>query len=167
MSEIDFTAALARLLTDGRLRDAFAVDPVATLDSLGVPATEQDAFRQLNPADLEFQARVLLHKRFEQIRSWLPSVCRRLDDAAWPMFEKFARTRPPGNATSEALEFACSTGADRNCSELHRLRFITGSQRWSLAGVPDLPIRGRSRRGLQLLLRRGEQWRELAIYFGL
>ena len=64
MAAIDFITALGRVLQDGALRDAFALDPLALARRLDLRERDQPLFLQLDPADLEFQARVLVRKRF-------------------------------------------------------------------------------------------------------
>ena len=83
---IDFVTALGRVLHDGSLRDAFVADPVAFVRGLGLAEADRDRFLRLVPADLEFQARVLLRKRFVLVRDILPRTCENLGDEAWPEF---------------------------------------------------------------------------------
>src|SRR5580658_6887219 len=107
MPVIDFTAALGRLLRDGALRDALAADPRALVARLGVRASDQPALLQLAPDDLEFQARVLLRKRFDSLRRILPETCARLGDEAWSSFYSYARLEWPSGddpATLDACE---------------------------------------------------------------
>src|SRR5947209_20154994 len=76
----DFITTLGRLLRDGNLRDAFAANAAATADFLGLSDAERSAFLSLKPDDLEFQARVLLRKRFEAVQRLLPLTCASLGE---------------------------------------------------------------------------------------
>src|SRR5687767_8469200 len=94
---IDFVTALGRVLCNGGLRDAFATDLVAVVWQIGLRESDRQAFLQLWPADLEFQANILLRKRFDVIRRTLPRTCRNLGRDAWLEFQPFARpSRPLG-----------------------------------------------------------------------
>ena len=170
MAGIDFTTALARLLSDGRSRDSFAEDGAAWLDEFAVHGPDRAALLQLATTDLEFQARVLLHKRFEQVQTWLPVTCQRLGAEAWPCFVAYARDRAPRDACVEAHgfityvdEYSPQTSSG---SEANRLRFVA-SPRWLHVVVVDDLLVGRiSRRAIQILVRWRDGWREFALYVG-
>ena len=74
MEEIDFITALGRWLRDGRLRDAFAVNPQTVAEQIKLTANDWPGFLQLRAADLEFQARILLRKRFDLVQQLLPET---------------------------------------------------------------------------------------------
>ena len=175
MSAIDFITALGRLLRDGAARDAFAANPFAVAERFGVRAEERVRFAALAPADLEFQASVLLRKRFGDVRRVLPATCARLGVTAWLTFHDFARSRWPcgsGAQLREADEF-CLHLNERAPQTLYRhewnrLRFAMGDAWLVVHWVRCLPIHHHSRRGLQVLLRgRGGRWREWMVYAGL
>jgi hypothetical protein len=173
LSEIDFTTALGRLLQDGSLRDAFATDPTRTLQQMDVRAADRAALQGLAPADLEFQARVLLRKRFDLTRALIPLTCARMGDRAWDSFAGFARAQPPEKtepARRDALRFCEFHISQPNIvfgSELNRLRFVLNGARFALHWVPDQPINGRPRSGLQILWRRTDRkTRETFLYCG-
>jgi hypothetical protein len=48
---------------------------------------------------------------------------------------------------------------------MNRLRFHTGRQPLAVHFVHDLRVRGRPRRAVQLLVRRGRGWSEFALHF--
>jgi hypothetical protein len=133
------------------------------------------AFVRLPPADLESQANVLLHKRYEVIRRVLPVTCARLGDAAWQTFKEYARTHWPPNgplALSDAGAFCDFLGARSpdtpSRSEWNRILFARRGRLFSASFVPDVPIGERTHFGIQILLRSGKHgWRELTIYFCL
>ena len=166
---IDFVTALGRVLHDGSLRDAFVADPVAFVRGLGLMETDRDRFLRLVPADLEFQARVLLRKRFVLVRDVLPRTCENLGDDAWPEFLRHGRAVAPrsGAQTAEdAFGFSlhlmdCRPGA--LCPvEFNRCRFVREGSRIALHLVPS-PRRARLP-SIQVLFRRGpRRWREWRV----
>lgn len=175
MAAIDFETALARLLRDGFLRDAFAKDPILLAKQIGVRDTDFQTLVSLPPADLEFQANVLLHKRYDEIRRVLPVTCRRLGNGAWPSFKEYGRSHWPQHvpvALCDARAF-CGflrvTNPAALCrSEENRIVFAGSDKRFSLSLVPDLPRRQKSYFGIQLFFRsRTRGWREVAVCFCL
>lgn len=172
---IDFTIALARLLRDGALRDRFAADPEVILQAMDVEEGDWASLRQLSVQDLEYQAEILLRKRLDKVRAFLPSTCARLKDAAVPIFLQYARTSWPeegslGWKDAEGfLAFLQSHSPESiSRSDAYRVAFLKGDRSRELHWSNDLWIRGRSRRGLQIL-RRTElgNLRESAVYLGL
>jgi hypothetical protein len=172
VSEVDFTTVLGRLLRDGALRDEFAVRRAQTMARLGVSEAHRDIFLNLNSADLEFQARVLLRKRFDSVLQLLPITCARLDQRAWPLFHDYARAVWPDGPRSEVQD-ACNfcerllreNAVDVSRRELNRLRFGISQSLCSMHWRKDIVIRHKKRIGLQILLRRrGSIWREYVFY---
>jgi hypothetical protein len=172
---IDFVTALGRLLRDGALRDAFALDPTALADRLRVREGDRPMFLQLVPADLEFQAQVLLKKRFGLVRRRLPQTCARLGNEAWPMFRTWARnesihptTAPDAHGFCEHLAHARPVAV---CPfERNRMRFTAGRRRCAVHFIvaPSSPRRTLRRPCLQLLLGRGpNRWHEFHVSIGL
>jgi hypothetical protein len=173
VASIDFATALARLLRDGPLREAFAADPMLVAPQLDVNDADRLALARLPAADLEAQANVLLRKRYNAVRPALPMACMRLGGEAWPWFREYARAHWPEQvpmALYDAQGF-CDYLCTRNPSvlsrcELKKIRFATSGRLFSLSFVPDVPKGQRTNFGIQLLLRSGEcGWRELAICF--
>jgi hypothetical protein len=169
----DFTTAFARLLRDGSLRDAFTADPSHLAKQFGVSDADLRALASLPSVDLEFQANVLLRKRYDEVRRVLPVTCARLGEGAWPSFKEYARSHWPQRvpmALYDARAF-CNYLGTRNPdvlsrSELNRIRFAGSNRLFSLSFVPDMPRGQRTHFGIQLLLRSGRHgWRELAICF--
>jgi hypothetical protein len=169
---LDFPSALARLLRDGTLREAFALDPVTALGNFPLEDGDRAALLGLAPEDLELQAGVLLHKRFEEVRRILAFTCTNLGDAAWPLFQKYARYYWPdgesdawadANVFGERLFVECGNAflpAERN-----RTRFAASRRRLGISFVWKFPVRGRFRPAIQIFWRsRSRHWREFAIY---
>jgi len=172
LNEADFLAVFSRLLSDGPLRDEFAQNPVQTVERLGVLACELDALASLSPCDLEFQAQVLLRKRFDAARRLIPLTCARLGGRAWPLFHGCARERPLGEDVRDAHAFCeflqTQMPAAVARSELNRLQFALGQKRLAMHFVCDLQIKDRVRCGLQLFVRvHRSAWREHVIYLSL
>jgi hypothetical protein len=171
----DFTVALGRLLRDGPLRDAFAADPITVARELGVSDADHRALVSLPPVDLEFQATVLLRKRYDVIRRLLPVTCVRLREAAWLAFEDYARSHWPQKAPADLsdarafCDFLRTRNPDAPCrSEVNRIVFAESDRLFGLYFVPDLPGLRRMHCSIQLLLRtRKCGWRELTIYLRL
>lgn len=163
---IDFVTAFGRVLHDGLLRDAFAADPVAFVRGLDLSEPDRARFLQLVPADLEFQARVLLRKRFVLVREVLPRTCENLGDDAWPEFSRHGRVvAPRGGAQTAEDAFGFSRHL-MDCRpralcpvEFNRCRFVRAGSRvaFHLVATPRqtrLP-------SLHVLFRRGpRRWRE-------
>src|ERR1043166_5133871 len=172
MDRIDFTTALGRLLRDGVLRDAFAASAAVVVADLGVSESDRQTLAALKVEDLEFQARVLLRKRFESVRRLIPATCASLGEQAWPCFHAYARTFWPDGPRAEIVDAAsfCKqlsrTDPNAVCrSEVNRLEFARSKRRLAVAWVSNLFIEGRSRRGLQILLRHsGGVCREFCLY---
>src|SRR6266404_7131046 len=80
-----------RLLRDGPLRDAYARDPLRTAECLGVPMEDRPELIALRPEDLEFQAEVLLRKRFEAISRLVPQTIANAGARGWLLFSAYAR----------------------------------------------------------------------------
>jgi hypothetical protein len=175
VATIDFATALARLLRDKSLRDAFATNPLLLARQLNVNHADLRVLASLPPADLEFQANVLLRKRYNVIKRLLPVTCARLGGRAWQSFKEYARGHWPQHvpmALYDARAFCNYLGARYpdvlSRSELNRIRFAGSNRLFSLSFVPDAPRGQRTHFGLQLLLRSGRDgWRELAICFCL
>ncbi len=173
MPQIDFITALGRLLCDGSLRDAYAEDPLQTVESLGVQDSDRSALLNLNSRDLEFQARVLMRKRFEAISSLLPQTCSNLSARGWPLFVQYARaTLPAGQPTVilDAEQFLAWLQQENlraiSSSENNRVRFARGTMRLSLHLASDVPVHARPSRGLQFFIRTGPlRWKEYILYF--
>ena len=172
MEPIDAITALGRLLRDGRLRDAYATEPRGTLGELGVVEAERHALLSLDPASLEFQAQILLRKRFETISRLVPLTLANLGERGWPLFAEYARSRWPGGKTPALEDVDQFTRRLRetnpqalSMSEQNRLRFALSRASLSVCFALDLPFRGRRRAGLQVFVRRqAGPWRELVLH---
>ncbi|HTL54181.1 MAG TPA: hypothetical protein VL361_00825 [Candidatus Limnocylindrales bacterium] len=175
MGKTDFLTAFSRLLRDGPLRDTYAREPQRALEILDIKNSEHAAFLAINPVDLEFQAEVLLHKRFDLVSRMIPQTVKNAGDQAWPWFAEYARACWPANenpALADTRGF-CSYLARKHPSvvstpEQNRVRFAAGKARVAIHIVPDLVFRRERRHGLQVFLRTTDGgWREFRLYFGL
>ena len=130
MPAIDFTTALARLLQDGLLRNRLIASPESVIRQMELCETDRVALLALNAEDLEFQAQVLLHKRFDALRRVIPKTCEHLSDKTWPLFYEFARNYWPKDSPATAFDaYAFCSRVKRvhpsavNKLEWNRLRF--------------------------------------------
>jgi hypothetical protein len=169
---LDFPSALARLLRDGALRERFSRDPVGAIADLPLEEGDRAALLALDPHDLEMQAGVLLHKRFEEVRRILASTFARLGDSAWPLFQEYARYTWP-NGESDAWADASAFGEhlmterrkDLLPAERNRTTFAVGAQRLRIKLVRALPVGGRLRPAIQVFWRPKPQlWREFVLF---
>jgi hypothetical protein len=164
LKETEFSEALGRLLTDGQLRDFFAVDPHRTIESLCDDVRVRAELIALKIEELEFQAEVLLRKRFELVKRMLPRLVCRLEAQAWPFFKEYARNRWL-QAVEDALafaEYARTRKPDKiDAREINRLQFAVETRQtlkfyWITIG--------KSCPALQILVRfRKDKWRELVL----
>lgn len=173
--EIDFITALGRLLRDGDLRDAFAANPPAVAAQINLRRADWPAFLQLVPADLEFQARILLRKRFELLQPLLPETARRLGEHFWPLFLEYARTNWPDGpraALQDAGKFCAQLKRQPaslvSTSEWNRLRFALSERHLAVHFLVREDFRGKLRPQLQIFFRGYTlRWREFAFCLGL
>ena len=171
MAEIDFITALGRLLRDGNLRDVYAAQPDTVAARLDLRPEDRPAFRQLVPEDVEFQARILLRKRFDLVRRFLPDTERRLGEKAWPLFLDYARVNWPAEPRAtlrDAGQFCRRLRQQQpslvSQSEWNRLRFALSEKsfaiHWQLRGEAGGTVRPR----VQIFYRgRSRRWREFGI----
>lgn len=173
MPPIDFITALGQLLSDGALRDALAADPHAVAARLDLRESDRAALVQLVPADLEFQADVLMRKRLNVVRHIIPETCRALGSETWPLFRAYARHHAlarESSAASDAHDFCRDLHQHRPSDlcqgEWNRLRFAFSRRRFALHLIRRRAVRWQSRHALQFFLRLGQHWREMTFYVG-
>jgi hypothetical protein len=175
LNEIDLITALGRLLHDGPLRDAFAQQPLRVVEQLGVRAADRPALIAISFADLEYQAKILLRKRFDLVKRFVPSTIAKLGEQGWPHFFAYARIywpEGPDKELSDAAEF-CRYCTRKNVIsisriELNRLNFALDKRRFQVHLVCDLPARNCSRWKLQIFMRRSsKRWSEALLFLGL
>ena len=185
MTEIDFITAFGRLLRDGRLREAFALDSRALAAEMHLCAGDLAAWVQLVPGDVEVQAQVLLRKRLDQIAHLIPETTRRLGRNLWPEFLGCARNYWPGGrlpVADDALRF-CQwlRGRDADAvskAEWNRIQFLLSGRRMAIFWISKDTVADSGSPGhgrgyyrcprLQILYRRQANRRlELAFSFGL
>lgn len=166
---------LACLLRSGALRERYAIDPKGVLAALHIRAEDLPTFAALTPNDLEFQARILLRKRFTEVQELLPQTCAALGDQAWIVFQSYARDHWPsdaGGAAEDALSFHAAAAARfprRVCDpERNRLRFRNSNSRLRIYGVRDASLNSRCPYGIQILVRfTARDWRDWTLHLGL
>ena len=78
MAQLDLTTALARLLSDASLRQAYRQDRRGTAERLAVRAADRSGFLSLDPGLLDRQAETLLNKRLHEVRRLLPETFTRM-----------------------------------------------------------------------------------------
>ncbi|MCX6954737.1 MAG: hypothetical protein NTV51_21485 [Verrucomicrobia bacterium] len=157
------------------MRDAFAVHAEAVAAEMNVRTGDRDSFLQLIPADLEFQATILLRKRFELVKRALPRTCRDLGEQAWPEFQRYARACWPSGArviAQDALGFCAHLHPARNgvvCPlERQRARFVSESNRFAIRYVRTPRMTGTVRGALHVFVRHSpSRWHEWLLYVGV
>lgn len=172
MNEIDFHTALGRLLRDALLREEFAREPSAVTARLQLRAPDRAAFAALSSEEIEIQAAILIRKRFDAVRRLIPATTDGLGGRAWPLFLAHARgywPETPAGLIHDTEKFCARLAQSEPralcAAEMNRLRFHTGQQPLAVHLVRDLRVRGRARRAVQLLVRRGRGWSEYALHF--
>lgn len=171
---MNLITALGRLLHDGALRDEFAAQPHAVAERLQVRASDRAALLAISAADLEFQAGILLGKRFELIKNLVPRTLASLGERARSDFFAYARTCWPKGANQpleDAVKF-CSYCARKPAlpvcqAEVNRLDFALNEKRLAMHFVRGLSLRKGKRSGIQILMRlKNGNWRESVFYLG-
>ncbi len=171
MAQLDLTTALARLLSDASLREAYRQDRRGTAAHLAVRAADRSSFLSLDPDLLDRQADTLLNKRLHEVRRLLPDTFTRVGAEAPSLFRTYAQTRwPVGHMrhVDDAVAFCrhlMATGTGKvNRAELNRMRFVLRRQRLAVHLVPDLMRVGHPRPGVQLLYcPRGQSPRQFVL----
>lgn len=174
MAAIDFITALGRLLHDGKLRDRFSENPTALAKQLSLSESDWPMFLRLVPSDLEFQAKVLLRKRFNLVRDALPQTCGRLGDDAWLEFQRYGRSPHvvEGPSVEDDVTGFCRHVAGRDLElvdpvEFNRLRFAQARRPIAFYLVPA-PVSARpAQQGVQVFIRYRNHKYEWLLYFGL
>lgn len=137
---------------------------------MGLDQADLQRVLNLEGDDLEFQARVLLRKRFEAVRKFVPKTCAKLPEHGWPEFLRYTNAIERTGDTSLAHDARgfCSyivntTPAAVCADELNRMNFVLGCARAAIHVVRPLSVRGKLRPGLQLFIRRSNnrahEWR--------
>lgn len=173
MERVDFITAFGRLLRDGDLRDRLAADPRSAAEQAGLHPDDWPAWRQLEPADVEFQAEVLLRKRLDEVRRMLPETCRALGETLWPRFHAYARKHWPAEPEAkirDAAQFCRQLAAQATglvcAAERNRLDFAVSGRRFAVRRVRLKNAGEADRVGLQFFRRRRDG-RPMEIFIGL
>ena len=173
MERIDFTAALAQLLSNAPLRQAFELDRLAAARKLAVCDEDVGAFMALDQHALQIQAGALLNKRRSEVAKILPATFKMLPDAEL-LFLDYAESHwPTGHRRHlEDAAFFCRYLLDmkiKPCQfEYNRVTFNLSGKRARIYPVRDIPTPRGFRWGLQILRRSGRGGsKEFSIYFDL
>ena len=151
---IGFNSALARLLREGLLRDAFRDDPDGVLAGMSLASPrDREALRALRYEDLEVQADILLRKRFDGVKCIVPRTC---EAAGWHSFRTYARACWPETPEADAAEF-CDHAGRPVPVERNRARFSLSTGKVACHWVRRTSV---NQAGVHILLRRGRQVRE-------
>lgn len=176
LKSLDLTTALARLLADTELRNAFVGDPEQVADQLPIRDADRDALISLDIEALQRQAMTLIDKRLYEVGRIIPQTIERLGCQAIGEFHRYAdQNWPSGHRRhfDDALAFLdfLNSHGDRAIvcqSERNWLRFGVGQRRFSLHLVFDLMVGKRPRRAIQFLYRRHDGTpRQFAVYLSL
>lgn len=134
------------------MRDTFAVDPAGVLVELSLGEADHHALVALPFADLEVQADILLRKRFDLVRRWMPRTCA---EAGWEAFRLCTRNHPPSEVLQDARRFGESLAASPllDARERNRVCFLAGTVWFSLHW-------NASPAGMQIFFRWRGGWRE-------
>jgi hypothetical protein len=165
----DLTIALGKLLSDAALRETLRRDPEAASTLLDIDVA---TLRGLDPDGLEQQAQGLIDKRFHEVAKRIPRTVAGLGARSAGTFRDYAAGAwPEGHDRHLKDAAAFGTFLERRglpvCrSEMNRVRFASGRMPISIRVAPDVWAAGRSRRAVQILIRRAEGVRSLALYFG-
>ena len=106
--EIDLVEALSKLLTDHSLRQSFYESPADLADRLNLKSESKASFLDLDHAQLESQARILIGKRWHEVCRLLPKTIKALGEQGREAFDFFANQYwPTGHQRHflDALEF--------------------------------------------------------------
>ncbi len=95
MPGIDLTTALARLLSDARLRREYTLDATALARRLDVDENHLEGFLGLDRHGLEIQAEALIAKRYHEVATMLPETIARQGEAAREKFFEYAQSTWP------------------------------------------------------------------------
>ncbi len=160
MSQLDFTTALTRLLSNAALRAEFKSNRDITAASLIEDTAERALLLQLSDAEIDAQADALLNKRAGQVAGFLPMTWEQLGTAAARTFREYAcdsawpqthrRHQLDAIGFAEWLEQKNAPELVRH--ELRRAQFAVGDKKVSVCLVnhPSVPITARG----VLILRR-------------
>ncbi len=91
MSLAETQTLLARLYTDEILRERFLLEPVQVGRECGLNETEIEQIKQIPPAQLNFFAESLTHKRFHEVEKLLPLTRKALGADFRKYFDDFSR----------------------------------------------------------------------------
>ena len=166
------TTALAHLLSEAALREAYRQDRWQAARRLSIRKSDLGAFLAIDPVALEKQAQALLNKRFHEVSRLLPETFSRLGQETRGFFATYAKTLWPRGYTrhlQDAYAF-CQYLHDQGVrgvsrAEFNRLAFILDRRRLAVHLVSDLRAKGRLRRALQILYRGRDRCpRQFALY---
>ncbi len=170
-TDIDFTTALARLLSDSKLRKQFAIDPNKLVSGLSLSKSDKAMMLSLSHGQLELQAKVLLNKRLHEIQTILPNTFSYNKLLLAQEFYRYAEDYWPIGYKKHQLD------AIRFCqhlknkiiyfdpAELNRLKFSSKNQFFAVYFHRNLWNKGQYHFTLQILYRPKITPKELQLYF--
>jgi len=169
MPQIDLDTAIGRLLTDPELRKSFRRNSAITAEQIELNQSDRLAFMALNTEQIEAKAQTLIRKRFHEIKQLLPYTLERMGKEGRVHFLEYAFANwPTGHRRHfyDALEFCkylINYRIPVNTAEYYRIRFLATRRRFAVYFVKDMFVRGRFRRGFQILFCKSGQPREYAL----
>ena len=156
MNPIDFVTALARLLSDPSVRDAFKRDPVFAANQLNIIESDRRYFVNLVPEEVDAQAKLLITKRKREIYRYLPQTFNLIGNILPGLFSDYAMSFWPDSHRRHLDDayYFCLYLKKRQISfnrgELNHIRFLRSRRRIGLAVARDVLIHGRVFPAIQL-----------------
>jgi len=171
MAGMDFTSALAQLLTKPALRETFLSDPEMAADLINLRAADRTLFVSLPTAQLQRQAQLLITKRMRAVFEQVPITVKSLGADAAGYFHEYATQYWPHTYNRhhvDAMHFCQYLYEHKlpcNQSEYNRSRFRCTGQRLRFCLAKDAMMNGKARWALQVLYQSKGKQAEWYFYF--
>lgn len=104
MQSLSLVDAVARLLTDRRLREHFEQDPRAVADRIGIEAESYLEFTRLDASSIARQAEGLIEKRLQEVISMAPKTTNKLSNNLRELFQFYAEKYWPTGHRRHSLD---------------------------------------------------------------
>jgi len=157
---MDLTTALARLLSETKLREEYRRDRQELTRRLSIPESDLLAFLSIDPIGLEAQAKTLVNKRLNEVSRVIPETYSKLGERGRKYFLDYVENYwPRGHRrhledAAAFCRYLVEHGVrDVSHEELNRLQFAVNRKRFAIHLVPDFLVNGRARHALQILYR--------------
>lgn len=98
---------IAQLLSSFELRERFSNSPEEVAAQLALAPEDRKAFIELDPAQLERQANILLNKRWHEVRRLVPKTIESLDERAVDVFRFYATNDWPIGHRRHPVDALC------------------------------------------------------------